>query len=210
MFIKNLFSYIRMVKESNANVIAKGDVITAEEQERMNLLHDMLGYIKSGNWTRASSRQKYVDWLKSKFDNKFICSKYGTDSACFSVFLNRQNHRIEAILEEPYNLLRSNNIREAYVCFYQKTGTISLQAELSYNCLELLPEGSDKDSYLLCECREEIEIIKNLLKSSVKSEISFADQSKLAYIIFLLGSNDPQYSLEKRQLFDVLYQSDNP
>lgn len=177
-------------------------------RRKMSALREIQSYIFNGNWTRVKSREKYAALIKSKFDYKLIAERFNTTRESLEVFAARQNKRLERAIGEALRLIEQDSIEEGLDCFYARTGEFSA-AEFDYRVSELLPKTSQKDSFLVSDCAEEVKILRSLMKSEVRKRLSGADCDKLSYLAFLLNSDEEVFRQQKAELIRKLRQKDS-
>ena len=93
-------------------------------------------------------------------------------------------------------------------CFYAATGEFS-DRELEYRVSDLLPKTLKKDSFLISECLEEVEILRSLLRTNVCKRLNGADSGKLGYLVFLLQSEDNTFREQRIELIRKLRKKDS-
>ncbi len=171
-------------------------------------LRELHNYVLSGNWTRKASREKYNALVDSGFDYKLIAQRFNTTRESLDVFAARQNKRLSAVIGEAFRLIEQDRIEEGLESFYSLSGVFSPQ-EFDYKPLDLLPKYSQKDSFLISDCSEELVILRSLMKSEVKKRLNGADSEKLSYLVFLLNSEDSAFAEQKRALVRELRKKDS-
>lgn len=168
-------------------------------RRKMAVLRELQSYVLNGDWTRKASREKYIALVKSKFDYKLIAERFNTTRESLDVFAARQNKRLEAVIGAALRLIEQDKLEEGLDNFYSLSGVFSA-AEFDFKPLELLPDTSQKDSYLVSDCAEEVEILRSLMKSNISKRLNGADCGKLSYLMFLLNSEDSAFSEQKKEL----------
>lgn len=163
------------------------------------VLREIQDYLNYGDWTRQSSREKYIALIRSKWDYKLIAKRYDTDRACLDVFASRQDKRLQRAIGGALDLIDVGYIEEGLARFYADTGTMSVK-EFTYSMSDLLPAAQKKDSFSVADCSEEVEVLRSIRRSNVQEWLNGADCDKLAYLIFLLETKEPVYQQQKREL----------
>ncbi len=171
-------------------------------------LRELQRYVQFGNWTRKASREKYLALFSSKFDYKLIAERFNTTRESLEVFAARQNKRLERAIGEALRLIEQDSIEEGLDCFYARTGEFSA-AEFDYRVSELLPKTSQKDSFLVSDCAEEVNVLRSLMKSNVRKRLNSADCGKLSYLEFLLNTEEEAFRQQKAELIRKLRQKDS-
>lgn len=177
-------------------------------RRKMAALTILQSYVFNGDWTRKASREKYMALIKSKFDYKLIAERFNTTTESLNVFAARQNKRLERAVGEALRLIAENRIEDGLDCFYAQTGEFSAD-EFDYRVSDLLPKISQKDSYLVSDCTEEVNILRNLMQSNVKKRLNSADSDKLAYLMFLLTTKEEAFWKQRAELIGKLRQKDS-
>ena len=170
---------------------------------KMAVLSEIQGYIYHGDWTRESSREKYIALVRSKWDYKLIAERYQTTRESLDVFASRQDKRLQRIIGGALDLIEIGYIEEGLARFYADSGTMSKQ-EFTYSMRDLLPKAEKKDSFTVSDCPDEVEVLRSICRSNVQEWLSDADFDKLAYLMFLLETDDPAYQQQKRELIAEL------
>lgn len=62
-------------------------------------LRELQRYMLNGNRTSEYSREKYIDFVKSKFDYKLIAERFNTTRESLDVFAARQDKRLERTIQ---------------------------------------------------------------------------------------------------------------
>ncbi len=177
-------------------------------RRKIAALRELQSYVFSGDWTRKASREKYIALVKSKFDYKLIAERFNTTRESLDVFAARQNKRLEAVIGEALRLIEQDRLEEGLDSFYSLSGLFSL-GEFDYKPLELLSKYSQKDSFLVSDCAEEVEILRSLMKSEVQKRLNGADCGKLSYLVFLLNNEDKVFEEQRRKLVQELQRKDS-
>lgn len=177
-------------------------------KRKLDALNKLQKYAVSGNWTRTASWEKFIALVKSKFNYKLIEKRYNTDRKCLDVFVFRQNKRLQDVMGEALRLISDNRIEEGLSSFYANAGIISAK-EFDYKISELLPEGENKDRFLVSDCGEEVEILRFLMKGRMQEWLgSGTYRAKLAYLMFLLDTDEVEYQPQRRELICELWKKD--
>lgn len=177
-------------------------------RRKIAALRELQSYVFSGDWTRKASREKYIALVKSKFDYKLIAERFNTTRESLDVFAARQNKRLEAVIGEALRLIEQDRLEEGLDSFYSLSGLFSL-GEFDYKPLELLSKYSQKDSFLVSDCAEEVEILRSLMKSEVEKRINSVDHGKLSYLVFLLNTKEEAFRRQRAELIDTLRKKDS-
>lgn len=177
-------------------------------RRKMAALRELQSYVFNGDWTCKASREKYTELIKSKFDYKLTASRFNTTVESPTVFAARQNKRLERTIGEALRLIAENRIEDGLDCFYAQIGEFSAR-EFDYRVSELLPKMSQKDSFLVSDCADEIEILRSMMKSNVRKRISGADLGKLSYLVFLLNTEEEVFRQQRAELIGKLRQKDS-
>lgn len=172
-------------------------------------LSELQRYVQFGGWTRKASREKYFALFIRKFDYKLIAERFNTTRESLDVFAARQNKRLERTIGGALRLIEQDRIDEGLDCFYVQTGEFSA-AEFDYRVSELLPKALQKDSFLVSDCAEEVNILRSLMKSEVKKRLNGADCNKLSYLVFLLNTKDEEFRKQRAELIGELRKKDSP
>lgn len=171
-------------------------------------LHELQHYVQYGDWTRKASREKYLALFISKFDYKLIAERFNTTRESLDVFAARQNKRLKRIIGEALQLIEQDRIEEGLDCFYAATGEFSA-GEFDYSILDMLPKMSQKDSFLVSDCAEEVRILSSLMKSNVQKRLNGADLGKLSYLVFLLNTKEEAFRKQRAELIGKLRKKDS-
>lgn len=177
-------------------------------RRKMAALNELKQFILRGKWTRETSLKKYIALVRSKFDYKLIAERFDTTRESLDVFAVRQDKRLKGFIGEALQLIELNRIDEGLDCFYSAAGIFS-DREFDYRVSELLPEMRKKDSFLVSECKEEVELLRSLLRTNVSKRLNGADLYKLGYLVFLLHTNDDMFMKQKRELIAELRKKDS-
>lgn len=177
-------------------------------RRKMSALRELQSYVFSGSWTRKASCEKYIALVRSKFDYKLIAERFNTTRESLNVFAARQDKRLERIIGEALRLIEQDRLEEGLDCFYAQTGVFS-EGEFDYRVSELLPKTSQKDSFLVSECGEEVAVLRSLMKSSVQKRLNSADLERLSYLVFLLNSEEDAFAKQKEELVRELRRKDS-
>ena len=174
---------------------------------KMAVLSEIQGYIYHGDWTRESSREKYIALVRSKGDYKLIAERYQTTRESLDVFATRQDKRLKRTIGSALVLIEAGRIEEGLARFYADSGTLSKQ-EFTYSMRDLLPKAEKKDSFTVSDCPDEVDILRSICRSNMQEWLSDADFDKLAYLMFLLETDDPAYQMQKRELVAEIVKKD--
>ena len=175
---------------------------------KMAALKELQSYVYNGNWTRKASREKYIALVKSKFDYDLTAKRFNTTRECLDVFAFRQNKRLKDTIGKALQLIEQDCIEEGLSHFYSEAGLFSMK-EFAYRVSELLPKGSQKDSFLVSNCAEEVAILRFLLKDNLQEWLNRADREKLSYLVFLLTTDDDTFRKQKAELIGRLRKKDS-
>ncbi len=211
MIIQDLKSCGNITQKRLKELTSTGIFDTAELEllrRKIAALHELQHYVQYGDWTRKTSREKYLALFISKFDYKLIAERYNTTRESLDVFAARQNKRLKGTIGEALRLIEQNRVEEGLDCFYAKTGEFSI-GELDYKVLELLPEKSQKDSFLVSDCAEEVKILRSLMRSNIQKRLNGADRDKLSYLVFLLNTEEEVFWKQKEELIGELRKKDS-
>ena len=153
---------------------------TENDKSKLSALRQLWSYVRKGNCTRES----------------------------LDVFATRQNKRLERTIGGALRMIEQDRIEEGLDCFYAVTGEFS-EGEFDYRVSELLPKTSQKDSFLVSDCTEEVGILRSLMKSEVKKRLSGADLDKLSYLVFLLNTKEEAFRQQRAELIGTLRKKDS-
>lgn len=181
---------------------------TENDKSKLSALRQLWSYVRKGNWTRAASREKYLALVKSEFDYQLIAERFNTTRECLHVFATRQNKRLERTIGGALRLIEQDRIEEGLDCFYAATGEFS-EGEFDYRVSELLPKTSQKDSFLVSDCTEEVSILRSLMKSNVRKRFNGTDCNKLSYLVFLLNTKEEAFRKQRTELIGELRKKDS-
>ena len=211
MIIRELQSLGKETKHRLRELEQSGTPDPAEHallKRKLDALNELQKYVVSGDWTRKTSRDKFVALIRSTFDYKLIAKRFHTTEASLNVFASRQDKRLQNVMGEALSLIYTDCIEEGLSSFYIKAGIISAK-EFEYRVSEMLPKGENKDRFLIIECGEEVEVLRSLMKENLRKWLDGADCAKLAYLIFLLGTEDTEYQRQRRDLICELRKKDS-
>lgn len=211
MIIKELMNCGKETQNRLRELEAEGVSNTAEHEllrRKLTALRELQNYFRSGDWTRKASREKYIELVRSKFDFKLTAERFNTTRESLDVFAARQDKRLERTIGESLRLIEQDRIEEGLDCFYAATGEFSA-GEFDYRVLELLPKMSQKDSFLVSDCGEEVKILRSLMKSNMQKWLNGADLGKLSYLVFLLNTKEEAFRKQKEELIGELRKKDS-
>lgn len=174
---------------------------------KMAVLSEIQEYLYHGDWTRQSSREKYIALVSSKWDYKLIAERYQTTRESLDVFASRQDKRLQRVIGGALDLIEIGYIEEGLARFYADSGTLSKQ-EFTYSMRELLPVAEKKDSFTVVDCPEEVKILRSIRRSNINELLNHGDRDKLAYFMFLLETDDLAYQQQKRELVAEIVKKD--
>ena len=174
---------------------------------KMAVLSEIQEYLFHGDWTRESSREKYIALVRSKWDYKLIAERYQTTRESLDVFASRQDKRLQCTIGGALDLIEIGYIEEGLARFYADSGTLSKQ-EFTYSMRDLLPKAEKKDSFTVSDCPDEVEVLRSIRRSNINEWLNHADRDKLAYLMFLLETDDPAYRQQKRELVTEIVKKD--
>lgn len=211
MIIKDLKNCSNETQRRLRELEATGISDTAEIdflRRKAAALRELQRYVQFGDWTRKASREKYLALFSSKFDYKLIAKRFNTERECLNVFATRQNKRLERTIGEALQLIEQDRLEEGLDSFYAQTGEFSAE-EFDYRVSELLPKTSQKDSFLVSECGEEVNILRSLMKSNMQKWLNGADCDKLSYLVFLLNTKEEAFRQQRTELIGELRKKDS-
>lgn len=177
-------------------------------RRKMTALRELQNYFNNGNWTRTASRKKYQALVKNKFDYELTAARFNTTRESLDVFATRQNKRLERTIGGALLLIEQDRIEEGLDCFYAATGEFS-EGEFDYRVFELLLKTVQKDSFLVSDCAEEVNILRSLMKSNVQKRLNGADLDKLSYLVFLLNTKEEAFRKQRTELIGELRKKDS-
>lgn len=152
--------------------------------------------------------REYIALVRSKFDYKMIAERFNTTRESLDVFAARQNKRLKRAIGGALRQIEQNRLEEGLDRFYAQTGEFSA-TEIDYRVSELLPEMSQKNSFLLSDCGEEVEILRSLMKSNMQKRLNGADCDKLSYPVFLLNTEEEAFRQQRAELIGKLRKKDS-
>lgn len=211
MIIKDLKNFSNKTQHRLRELEARGISDTAEIdflRRKAAALRELQRYVQFGDWTRKASREKYLALFSSKFDYKLIAKRFNTERECLNVFATRQNKRLERTIGGALQLIKQDRLEEGLDCFYAATGEFSA-GEFDYRVSEMLPQTSQKDSFLVSDCGEEVNILRSLMKSNVQKRLNGADLDKLSYLVFLLNTKEEAFRKQRTELIGELRKKDS-
>lgn len=211
MIIKDLKDCGKETQRRLRELEAAGVSDTAEIdflRRKAAALRELQRYVQFGDWTRKASREKYLALFSSKFDYKLTAKRFNTERECLHVFAARQDKRLERTIGGALLLIEQDRIEEGLDCFYAVTGEFSA-GEFDYRVSELLPKTSQKGSFLVSDCSEEVNILRSLMKSNVQKRLNGADCNKLSYLVFLLNTKEEAFRKQRTELIGELRKKDS-
>lgn len=211
MFIKDLLNRYKATKliiQELANADQTDSFDYTNAVKTMNALKELKDFIINGNWTRDESRKKFVAWIKSHFDYKLTAERFDTSRESLDVFISRQDKRLSKLMGEALALISQGRVDEGLCSFYAKSGIISAH-EYQYRITDLLPQPEKNSDVDLCDCSQEIYLLQMLMRKEMQDRLSDADTDCMAHLLFLLGSSDPTYAKQKKELIQLLLKKDS-
>lgn len=211
MIIKDLKDCGKETQHRLREIEASGISDTAEIdflRRKAAALRELQRYVQFGDWTRKASREKYLALFSSKFDYKLIAERFSTTRESLDVFATRQNKRLERTIGAALQLIEQDRVEEGLDSFYAATGEFS-EGEFNYCVSDMLPKASQKDSFSVSDCAEEVNILRSLMKSNIHKWLNGTDCDKLSYLVFLLNTKEEAYRRQRTELIGKLRKKDS-
>lgn len=184
-------------KEINSAILKVQD-----DEKRLSLLKQVHGYIMSGKWEKKAGGSKPIlDTIGMKY--KDACDILGLTENGYKTMVKRASDRIREIIGE--DTVRKivygddSEFAEAQVNFNLGVLMLSPEKYIIEQVYDSIPKASTRE-YNLLDLKDEIEFVKTHTKGYIEDIKSGLSDDKLAFIIEVLGSNNPRYAKLKMEL----------
>lgn len=178
---------------------------TWEAESKYKALSEIWAYVRSGVWSpREETARKAVFILEHGRD---IAIQKGIVKSAHSsvVLLGRANEYIGRKIEAQWiDDILQGNIHDTMLKFRLATGYLLASNAFVQEVSNLLPEGSSEPEYTLEECLTEIKFLAFYSRPILEKRFNSVDKDRLAYLVHLLNSYDPNKRLEQEGLYRVL------
>ncbi|ERN51624.1 hypothetical protein [Alkalihalophilus marmarensis] len=177
------------------------------ERHQLALLKMIFKYIKDDDsWTKqARSREKAIIFIRSSCNYTKTKEEIGAKSknsveASVSYLSKKLANKIGA---DTIDLIVRGKIEEALTQFHICTGKVLPSNYMLKEFLELLPQPKWAN-LSLAECKKEIKLLLIFSKVHIERRLGQYNEEKLAYIMYILTSNDHMLYEERKVILQLL------
>lgn len=177
------------------------------EIKKLECLTLILKYVRSYKWAKHTALKHRVDtFLKNNYDYNKACIQLGISKSNLEKSISYANKVLKnKIGTNTIKMILADNLYEGILNFRRSTNSINIYNLFPDNILNLLPEApSSPLPFKLNECIQEVEFLYSITKSNLAKEINSKNKDKLAYLLYLLSSNNSFYLSDQSTLFKLM------
>lgn len=202
LVFKKLEKAISAVK-NNILLYSYDDVQKELELNKLAALKEILYYIKSFSWlTHSRSRQKIKAFLKNNYNYRKTCEELNISLRSLEQSVSYANKMLwDKVGKNTIDLILNSDIEAAMLQFKIGTSTLGISNLFIKGIIELLPDPERDNILSIEQCTEELKLVRQLTKQYIQKVLDSKNREKLAFILYLLVSNDSKYTHER----DLVY-----
>lgn len=177
------------------------------EIKKLECLTLILKYARSYKWIKHTALKHRVNiFLKNNYDYNKSCIELGISKTNLEKSISYANKVLKnKIGTNTIKMILAGNLYEGILNFRRSTNSINIYNLFPDNIVSLLPHSTSSPlPYKLSECIQEIEFIYSLTRANILKEINSKDKDKLAYLVYLLSTNDSLYLSEQSLIFKLM------
>lgn len=124
MLITQSFMILRQRTKERLHELIQADKTDTSEFIEVNLrlilLNQMLNFIiKSNSWADVRTKEIFLHWLKTNYDIELVAQRHRMPAQTVEQVVKQADRIIVRKIEGPLQLIASNKLFEATMCFYQ-------------------------------------------------------------------------------------------
>ena len=203
--------FIKMFLDYRKSVIARLNELKLAKQTNtqeyshlilvMTRVNQMSDYITSGDWSRKTTRDKYVFWIRCGFNYVLTANKFKTTEESLRVLVSRADAAIAKVMKKPLEQIMGGNVNDGWVEFNFNRNRLDINELFGRPILVASPNPSALNQcYSLDDCKNEIKFMRTYNSYEIRKQLDSLDGQKMSYLIALGSLNDPAYREERKKL----------
>lgn len=207
-------TYFKMLKNMEAELQGKiKSTVTISTEHKgylqcMRVLGEVVNYAINMPKGKQTKRRLEVFW-KTNLSYEDTCLECNTPYQYLRVFISHQSSLCyDKLGTDIFDYLKGCKPLDAMIEFFSRTGKISVANLIPAEFVTRIPQIKPSDSYKLEDCREELDFLKSLSIIGIQSRLDALDSDKLAYILWLLNSENSRYPEIRKKLWTYIYGKD--
>lgn len=208
---RNVFKDLEMLKNETRLYLLRDDVpddTVYKMHFRKQLLDEIETFMYSFSWLRKSSIINRIDTYRNcHFDVSFTLKTLGeTSPKAFNTAIWTASKKFKELIgENTLDLIKRGDDAIARRQFLIRVGSLNSTRLISDKVIELLPEPSLTAGLIYAsECRNELQFLKSLTLKNIESVVNRLDDSKLAFLRYLLDTTDSSYAVQRELVYQFL------
>jgi hypothetical protein len=212
MLIKEIFVVRDILIERVSTLEQEGknnDSYYQEEKDRETLLKDIADYVKGATWLKQkTARERVLLFIENNFKTSIVAEILGKELNSTQASISHASKMLEEKLGKDIikTVLESRNVSDTAIDFSLKTGVFNISLLLLPQFLEKMPEPLNSAQINLIDCPSELRAMQQFSHLFIQNRVlAKLDNSKMAFIRYIIESDDIRYSRERKLIFKLLY-----
>ena len=168
-------------------------------------LSEIWAYVRSGVWYPREGMADKVAFIVEHGKKMAVEKKVITNLHHGTVTMLRANEYLARKIEPSWiSDILQGNINDTMLKFRLSTGYLLASSAFVQEVADMLPEGTPDPEYALEDCLTEIKFLAFYSRPILEKRFNSVNKDRLAYLVHLLNSYDPNKRLEQESLYRVL------
>lgn len=211
MFIKEIFNARDAQVKLVSNLEKEGktnDSFYVQEKAKENILKSIAEYVKTGSWLKhKSAREKVKLYIENNFSSRIVADILELNLNSVQASLTHASKELENKIGK--NILKDiqggKNLDDIYIDFCLKTGVFNIDSLFLSEFLSKLPDSNNSSNIRLSDCEKELIVLRRFTHLYIQLKVlSKLDVNKLAFIRYILETDDIKYTRERNLIFKFL------
>lgn len=174
-------------------------------KEQKKLIEEMVEYVRSFDWIKHEKTKERVRvYTKARFDYSIMCEQLDIPYDAAKSTISYINSELKKKLgETTLNLLMEGRVEDARLIFYFSSKKMRVDDFMLDCSMKAVPEPSFM-TLSLSECAKELRYLQAFSKAHFEKWQNVIDKDKMAYIQYIMISDNPRFSEDKRGIVKLL------
>lgn len=205
LFFKRLENAMRSIYAERKQETDEDNIALLDE--KLELMKEISEYIKKGTWLGKKSAVERLQYcLKHTVPES--AAHFGCTTECINSSMVNYSRKIEKIIgNNIIEMINKGQIEEARLQFYLGADEISFKRLFLDDVLDFMPSAKYSDIDIMT-CGGELKFLRACSTSYIKALLTKVDGDKLAYLRYIIETDDSDTTQERLAIFNYLNDSE--
>lgn len=175
--------------------------------DQLDLLQEIKAYLHSFVWLRnKKTKERVKTFIELKYSYEDSVYRLNEESlTAFQTSMWYTAKKFEELIgTSTLDLISDGRIDDAVRQFHISIGKLNLSSVLLSGVSPLLPEQDSTYPIWIADCLRELKVLANLSSNKVESVLSTLDETKVAFLRYVLEGTDIRYLRHREVIYEFL------